>query len=97
MVLTDSSLNAPGPIDLFLGADIYASVISDSLIKTQPVTPNKKLGWIVFCKVPNITEITHTVSSYVSLTDLDGQLNDFWEIDASNIIGSSHEICEEYF
>lgn len=94
-------------IDLLLGADIYANILKEGLLKGQPNEPiaqHTALGWIisgVCSQIATPAGPSKSISNnHVSLESLDTLVKKFYELES---VPSEHQIskedkwCKEYF
>ncbi|XP_028171605.1 uncharacterized protein LOC114360928 [Ostrinia furnacalis] len=75
--LADPEFFISRPIDILLGADIYASILMEEIRKpnnTQPVAQRTQLGWILYGKT------TTTLQCNVVLNNIE-DIQRFWEIE----------------
>ncbi|XP_073944620.1 uncharacterized protein [Choristoneura fumiferana] len=79
--LADPHLNKPGPIDLLLGADVYACILLQGLHKFDTLlAQNSRLGWLVSGATTAATELPSTnITVSTALLEVDHLLRKFWE------------------
>lgn len=79
--LADPHLNKPGPIDLLLGADVYACILLQGLHKFDTLlAQNSRLGWLVSGATKATTELPSTnITVSTALLEVDHLLRKFWE------------------
>lgn len=98
IVLADPTFHQSQPIDLLLGADVYANIIQDGFIPGKPAAQKTSLGWILFGSINKHCSQTNKVSSFISLAEMDKKLEEFWEMDSdANPAESTSTFCEEHF
>ncbi|CAH0715993.1 unnamed protein product, partial [Brenthis ino] len=99
--LADPGFDIPGPIDILLGADIFADSLLDQCMKgrsNQPVAMNSVFGWLLLGR-------THLTSSsllqYTAKSDeLTSMVQRFWEIDnvpQASILTPLDMACEKAY
>ena len=77
LVLADPKYMEPGKVDIMLGAEIYARILENGIVKGEPTAQKTSLGWIIFGELPN--KKSKNIISLVSKIKLDEQLQKFWE------------------
>ncbi|XP_075986344.1 uncharacterized protein LOC142983392 [Anticarsia gemmatalis] len=93
--LADPNYNVSGSIDFLLGADVYADIILDGVLKGDqhsPIAQQTRLGWILCGKL-------RIFNCHLTLA-ITSDLSKYWEIE--DIIPSSQDIhrddqCETYY
>ncbi|XP_067214160.1 uncharacterized protein [Linepithema humile] len=107
--LADFSLADPDPlsadpIDLLLGADLYANLILEGVRKGesgQPVAQNTVFGWIISGSTATREDSRHvTVQHCANNLSLDKLLQNFWEIEElprQTLLSPEEQHCEEHF
>ncbi|XP_067209400.1 uncharacterized protein [Linepithema humile] len=104
--LADPHFSSPGPIDLLLGAEVYAQILNKGIIRGQantPIAQSTTLGWIV--SGPTGTGLSQSsFSSYHVSPDknLCIILQRFWELESVPAIHRSsltpeEQECETHF
>lgn len=110
--LADDTFDAPDPIDMLLGADIFYDLLLVGQIRTaveMPILQKTKLGWIVSGGVPavainrnvsnNFSQVTCSFSE--DLVNLHDQMERLWQIDEPQLkrrfLKREKEECEELF
>lgn len=101
LALADPGFHKPGRVDLLLGADLYAEILSNppALIKGHPSAILTSLGWILFGKVEATTHSIIATSLFTS-TLLHNELRKFWEteeVDNQIPENPEYKYCEEHF
>ncbi|KMQ84252.1 hypothetical protein RF55_18106, partial [Lasius niger] len=105
LVLADPDFGAADPIDVLLGADVYATILGQGLRKggpRDPVAQQTTLGWILSGAVGE-SVTAHHVSSLQCRTeeDLGNLVRRFWETDeiqpAAKPFSKADLECEEHF
>ncbi|XP_063981496.1 uncharacterized protein LOC135164771 [Diachasmimorpha longicaudata] len=104
--LADPSFQAPAPIDVLLGADVYGQLILPEVITHDPGSPSAqltRLGWVIFGPTESVA-LAHTATAHLAVSneDLDGLLTRFWvqeEVPETSEIQLTDEEaqCEEHF
>ncbi|XP_071571139.1 uncharacterized protein [Temnothorax nylanderi] len=80
--LADPQYHRPGPIDILIGADIFASLIRDGRRvgkKSKPDAFNSIFGWVLVGSVS--TQASRSTHSFLTLDSLDASLSRFWQLD----------------
>ncbi|XP_055908728.1 uncharacterized protein LOC129943365 [Eupeodes corollae] len=81
--LADPHLHVPAPIDLLLGSDVCAQIFLPEIKRpedgTGPMAQKTELGWIVLGRVS--THPRQQIRSFFQTTDLNLQLQKFWEME----------------
>lgn len=93
--LADPSYNVSNSIDVLLGADVYANIILDGILKGQqhsPIAQQTQLGWILCGKLK-------TLNCHLTLLDFT-DLSKYWENEditpgAEDIV--KNDECERYY
>lgn len=79
--LADPGFASPGPIDIIIGTDTFASLLRPGLIDSKngrPIVTNSVFGWILSGKIRN-TETKNPINSFHF--NVDQTLRKFWEIE----------------
>lgn len=112
LVLADPNLDKPGPIDMLLSVNVFASSLRPGLIQGEPGQPSAirtVFGWIVMgdCSLLNkncLVASNHTNKNcfFASSLSLDNTIKKFWELEnidiPKNKILSKEDVqCEAYF
>jgi hypothetical protein len=93
--LADIDYNESRPVDLLLGADVYADIIMEGVLKADqqaPIAQQTHLGWILCGKL-------QTYNCHVTLINME-ELTKFWEneeITQNNEEISQDDYCEDYY
>ncbi|XP_063543203.1 uncharacterized protein LOC134751690 [Cydia strobilella] len=81
--LADPHMQSPGPIDVLLGAEVYAFILLDGLHKYNDdklIAQNSKLGWFVSgASKPRSDLPPHNIVAHHALIEVDQLLRKFWE------------------
>lgn len=80
--LSDSTFNKTGPIDVLLGADVYAVILLDGLHKHKNLmAQNSMLGWLISGSALQKISNSHSLNVVVNktLVQIDQTLRKFWE------------------
>lgn len=100
--LADVTFTDPGEIDLLIGASLFWDLIKPgrlSLGKNMPTLHNTSLRWVVCgpIQIPQSKSYCH----FTSLSNLEGQLQKFWEVEACDTttkpISLQDQFCEQHF
>lgn len=101
--LADPGFDIPGPIDVLLGADVFAESLLAQRLKSnasQPRALNSVFGWLLLGK----TRLASPCLLSVMPPNIDGNLNNivqrFWEIDnvpKSSRLTPEEHLCETSF
>lgn len=106
--LADPQFNSPSKVDMLLGAEIYAQIIKNGLIKGPPGDPiaqETTLGWILSGSVRSRPSSVHchhnTVCLHAQINDSE-MLKRFWEQETEPSILTKHftpeeQRCEEFY
>nr|XP_034830105.1 uncharacterized protein LOC117987255 [Maniola hyperantus] len=105
--LADPEFHTPNKIDVLLGAEVYAQVIREGLIRGPPGAPiaqNTAFGWILSGQTDsrgNSISCHHiTVTTHMDENDV---LKKFWELETEhsffkkNILTPEEETCEQFY
>ncbi|KAL0896002.1 hypothetical protein ABMA27_011992 [Loxostege sticticalis] len=107
--LADPDFAQPGPVDMLLSADIFASSLLPGLRQGKPGQPralNTIFGWIVMgaCDVTPPTSNTSRGKNclLVSNLSLDNSIKKFWELEnvsspIKSFVSKEDQQCEDYF
>lgn len=85
--LADPAFNQPAPIDLLLGADVFANCLASGVITNNypyPTALNTQFGWVIMGQVDNSSKSPTTVMNVSVPTercDVESLLQRFWEIE----------------
>ncbi|XP_071576350.1 uncharacterized protein [Temnothorax nylanderi] len=99
--LADPLYHQPGPVDILLGAEGFASLLRDGRRvgrKGEPDAFNTVFGWILVGAVSE--QAPQSTHSFVTLESLDASLSRFWQLDeipASPPYSQEDRHCEELF
>lgn len=98
--LADKEFHKPGKIDILLGADVYAHVILDGILRGAsgtPIAQKTSLGWILSGRVTDSHSTTETLSLHASL---ETQLKRFWEIETipeTDCWTNEEQVCDDHY
>ncbi|KMQ86784.1 gag-pol protein, partial [Lasius niger] len=103
--LADPDFQATDPVDILLGADVYAAILDSGVIKggpREPIAQRTSLGWILSGAIEESTDRTaaHSHSCVVdeTLVDLVRRLWEQEEVPRNSPPRTSDELeCEELF
>lgn len=104
IVLADPEFEAPGPVDVLIGAGLFWKILKSGraiLRRNQPALQNTYLGWIVGGE-QTIKESQQAISAchFITTQELDNKIEKFWQTEE---IGIQHarkredEFCERHF
>lgn len=104
--LADPHFATAGKIDLLLGADIYANIILEGLIKgpaDTPIAQRTAFGWIIFGPTTSERSTQSRQSHTVSLDDdIYNLIQKFWELESvpashNTSLTAEEQECEAHF
>lgn len=110
--LADDAFDGPGPIDFFLGADLYPKVFGGGRISSPPGHPSafhSIFGWVLIGETTvntlqaRPTEINLGLTSHLCILDaqsLDTQMKQFWELEEvpkTVHVSEGDRFCEQHF
>ncbi|XP_077255144.1 uncharacterized protein LOC143893524 [Temnothorax americanus] len=99
--LADPQYHRPGPIDILIGAEIFASLLRDGRRvgrKGEPDAFNSVFGWVLVGSVS--TQAPGSTHSFMTLDSLDASLSRFWQLDEIPSVppySQEDKRCEELF
>ncbi|XP_071653979.1 uncharacterized protein [Temnothorax longispinosus] len=99
--LADPRYHRPGPIDILIGAEIFASLLRDGRRvgkKGEPDAFNSVFGWVLVGSVS--TQAPGSTHSFMTLDSLDASLSRFWQLDEIPSVppySQEDKRCEELF
>lgn len=99
LMMADPAFDEPGPIDLLLGADIFAEIVKDGLKKfneNRLLLQNTELGWILTGRLLEPAPSRHT-QSLISMTELDEKMKTFWEMEEMPPQPDVRDQLDEFF
>ncbi|XP_031781616.1 uncharacterized protein LOC116416652 [Nasonia vitripennis] len=108
LALADPEINSADPIDIIIGADVYALIIQEGLCKDPQralVAQATGLGWILTASLPTISIVDSRALSSLTCTideDFSRLITRFWEqeqaesVKPTPLTQDEHE-CEEHF
>lgn len=77
--LADPTYADPQPVDMLLGADVYAKILEDKITHQNDVVAQKtKFGWVIFGSLPALPKVSP--KSVVAFT-VTPNISRFWEIE----------------
>ncbi|RVE41994.1 hypothetical protein evm_013355 [Chilo suppressalis] len=95
--LADPTCHKPGPIDLLLGAEVFASLLLPGRVDGGPKQPsalNSVFGWLLVGSVGCKDEEVR--SFFINKNDvLYEEVQKLWELDSFNFVNSKHLTPEE--
>lgn len=101
--LADPQYNAPGRINILLGAEVYGDIVLPGIIKKSdgPIAQNTMFGWILSGRVRDTKEGTKLVNMHIGVKE-DTFLKQFWEMEnepdsVKKQLTREEELCEERF
>ncbi|CAK1583774.1 unnamed protein product [Parnassius mnemosyne] len=102
--LADPSFHKPNKIDILLGAEVYALIIMEGLLKYpsgSTVAQNTSLGWILSGQLHSNTPYCNVVSLHGEV-HLDSLIRSFWELEAEpnlskTILTEEEQNCEQLY
>lgn len=102
--LADPSYRESGQIDILIGAAEHAKIIKSGLIKgspDEPIAQNSEFGWIISGPTSSETTIGATVTSLLSVIDIEERIKEFFKHDDIAIevepLNGDELLCEEHF
>ncbi|XP_077259746.1 uncharacterized protein LOC143896075 [Temnothorax americanus] len=99
--LADPQYHRPGPIDILIGAEIFASLLRDGRRvgrKGEPDAFNSVIGWVLVGSVS--TQAPGSTHLFMTLDSLDASLSRFWQLDEIISVppySQEDKRCEELF
>ncbi|KAJ8937182.1 hypothetical protein NQ318_017031 [Aromia moschata] len=102
--LADNNFNISSPIDMLLGADIFAEILQDGRLlgnDNEPTALRTIFGWILHGKVSY--QPSSSVNSFFTSFDysvLDSNLRRFWELEEiprKHITSTDDLLCEQIY
>lgn len=103
----DPGFNAPGRIDMLLGAELFFDLLKEGKIKLSndlPMVTETEFGWIVTGPVPNSSVSCHVAykccSEFNANENVDEILRKFWEIEECFTLSNQsleEQQCENHF
>ncbi|XP_071652143.1 uncharacterized protein [Temnothorax longispinosus] len=99
--LADPLYHQPGPVDILLGAESFASLLRDGRRvgrKGEPDAFNTVFGWVLVGAVS--AQAPQSIHSFVTLESLDASLSRFWQLDeipTAPPYSQEDRRCEELF
>ncbi|XP_077282088.1 uncharacterized protein LOC143908338 [Temnothorax americanus] len=99
--LADPQYHRPGPIDILIGAEIFASLLRDGRRvgkKGEPDAFNSVFDWVLVGSVS--TQAPGSTHSFMTLDSLDASLSRFWQLDEIPSVppySQEDKRCEELF
>ncbi|XP_061709473.1 uncharacterized protein LOC133519484 [Cydia pomonella] len=106
VTLADPEYHTSNKIDILLGAEVYARIIQDGIIKCPSgslAAQNTTLGWILFGAVKSDQNTTIKVTSlHTHIEPVEELLKSFWEVEAEpsnkqKILSIEEQRCEDIF
>lgn len=100
--LADPGFDVPGPVDVLLGADVFAECLLSERIKgtsTQPPAFNSIFGWLLLGKSPLASHSFATMQSGGD-NELTNLVQRFWELDTlppASTLTPDELSCEQKF
>ncbi|XP_063830279.1 uncharacterized protein LOC135079557 [Ostrinia nubilalis] len=101
--LADPGFDIPGPIDVLLGADVFAESLLSQRIKgdnsNQPLAINSVFGWLLLGRTPLVTSSLVQVSSKAD-SELASIVQRFWEVDSvpqASPLTNEEILCEQLY
>lgn len=100
--LADPGFDIPGPVDVLLGADVFAECLLSERIKgiaTHPPAFNSIFGWLLLGKSPIASHSLLTLQSRGD-NDLTNIIQRFWELDTlppASKLTPQELLCEQKF
>ncbi|XP_059045891.1 uncharacterized protein LOC131841587 [Achroia grisella] len=101
--LADPGFDVPGPVDLLLGADIFADSLLTERLKGGPSQPpafNSVFGWLLLGKTSLSGSSLVALQSKIQYDDLTKLVEKFWEIDnvpQANSFTPDDILCEKEY
>ncbi|GAB0098915.1 hypothetical protein DMENIID0001_147220 [Sergentomyia squamirostris] len=98
LMLADPNYMTPAPIDMILGASVYANIIKEGVKKSCNImAQNTELGWVLAGTLSLNKDVNAERTSFVSMTDIDKDLREFWEMDGGSQPRQANHHCEKHF
>lgn len=97
--LSDPHLNEPGPIDLLLGAEVYALIVIEGLRKFGSlIAQNSRLGWLVSGTTKTKTDSSSqcSIRVHTTLVEVDQLLRKFWELEEVSTKETPTTLLDKY-
>nr|XP_042898664.1 uncharacterized protein LOC122269463 [Parasteatoda tepidariorum] len=101
--LADPTFFIASPIDILLGADMYAEMLLGQLIsgkKGTPVAINSHLGWLVSGRIFSDAKHEKDVVNCHLVATLESQLKAFWELESipqTEVRTKDDTVCERFY
>lgn len=103
MKLADPHMHSPGPIDLLLGADVYAMILLEGLQRNGSlIAQNSRLGWLLSGTIHSkVDQSSHNLTVSTTLIEVDQLLRKFWETEEykpnEKPLSLLDKQCEEHY
>ncbi|XP_071035186.1 uncharacterized protein [Parasteatoda tepidariorum] len=103
LMLADPTFHATGPIDILLGADLYADLLIGEPIlgkKGTPAALNSHLGWLLSGRVFSNSNKENSFVNCHLTSSLDCQLAKFWELESlpqAELKSKNDSDCEAFY
>lgn len=104
--LADPNFSFPENIDILLGADVFAQIVEDGIVKGEtnsPIAQQTKFGWIISGPSGSNTS-AETIQSFQTSIDkeLYELLSRFWQLEESpskttSLLSTEEQECEQHF
>ncbi|XP_050685659.1 uncharacterized protein LOC126980084 [Leptidea sinapis] len=104
--LADPNYATPGKIDILLGAEVYANILLEGMIKHPKgnlIAQNTAFGWVLSGQVSNSSSAkTKITSLHLQIKDNDDYLKRFWELEAEpdkiqKRLSKEEQMCETLY
>lgn len=101
-MLADPEFNKQARIDMILGADVYADLILDGLVKADNnayILQETEIGWIISGPLTNASK-NRTICMTATVNEMDEKLQRFWELEEignENSLKPEEQQCIEHF
>ncbi|CAG9138368.1 unnamed protein product [Plutella xylostella] len=104
--LADPHYNAPGRINILLGAEVYGDIVLSGIIKKADglIAQNTMFGWVLSGRVRDTKKGTKLVNMHIGVKTVkeDTFLKQFWEMEnepdsVKKQLTREEELCEERF
>ncbi|XP_031333989.1 uncharacterized protein LOC116164001 [Photinus pyralis] len=82
--LADNQFHRQKKIDILLGADAHANLLTEetpNLIPGQPTAQRTKFGWVIFGATPELKPLCSATAMLIRSHPLESTLTRFWEIE----------------
>lgn len=103
LTLADPGYGTPSKVDMLLGAEVYAQILADGIVRNPLGTltaQNTVLGWILSGRVQVSNHCDKIITTHILDNSVNDLLRQFWELETDhpcNVLSKEDQACESHY